>query len=65
MFAVFTLRDGKSVHIDASVVFAVEELESGSRIHTASSSFEVKEAAKAVLEELGEDDEEEDEDDED
>jgi hypothetical protein len=64
MFAVFTLSDGKSVHIDPSVVLAVEELGSGCRIHTPNASFEVKETAKAVLEEIGED-EEEDEDDED
>jgi hypothetical protein len=64
MFVVFTLSDGKLVHIDTDVVLAVEELGSGSRIHTASASFAVKETAKAVLEELGADDED-DEDEED
>jgi hypothetical protein len=65
MFAVFTLSDGKSVHIDPSIILAVEELGSGCRIHTPNASFEVKETAKAVLEEIGEDEEDEDEEDED
>jgi hypothetical protein len=65
MFAVFTLKNGKSVHIDTDVVLAVEDLESGSRIHSSGISFEVKESAKDVLEELVEEEDEEDEDDED
>lgn len=63
MFAVFTLSDGKSVHIDSDVVLAVEELGSGCRIHTPSASFAVKETAKAVLEEISEDDEDDDDED--
>ncbi|BCJ91255.1 hypothetical protein IZ6_19900 [Terrihabitans soli] len=64
MFAIFTLSDGNPIHIDGSVVLAVEELKSGSRIHVPGASFEVKESAKAVLEEISEEDDE-DEDDED
>jgi hypothetical protein len=63
MFVIFTLKNGKSVHIDTSVVLAVEELDSGSRIHTPGIAFEVKEAAKAILEQLEEDEEEEDDED--
>lgn len=63
MFVAFTLKNGRAVHIDTDVVLAVEELDGGSRIHSSGISFEVKEAAAAVLEELG--GEEEDEDDED
>jgi hypothetical protein len=65
MFAIFTLKDGRKIHIDTDVVLAVEELEGGSRIHSSGVSFEVKEAAKAVLEELVEEEDDEDEDDED
>lgn len=63
MFEIFTLISGKSVHIDPSVVLAVEELANGSRIHTASASFEVKESAKDVIERISEEDEDEDDED--
>jgi hypothetical protein len=63
MFAVFTLASGKSVHIDADAVLAVEQLDSGSRIHVGSGTLDVKESVEAVLEALG--GEEEDEEDED
>lgn len=64
MFAIFTLSSGKSVHIDPSVVLAVEELGSGCRIFIPNGSFEVKETAKAVLEEIGEDEEDDEDEDE-
>ena len=50
MFAVFTLASGKSVHVDGDAVLAVEQLDSGARIHVGSGAFEVKEAVDAVLE---------------
>jgi hypothetical protein len=63
MFAVFTLSNGRSIRIDTSVVLAVEDLETGCRIHIGGAAFDVKETASAVLEELDEDEEDEDDED--
>jgi hypothetical protein len=58
MFAEFTLNNGKAIRVDATAVLAVEQLDSGCRIHVGHAAFDVKESAEAVVAELEEDEDE-------
>lgn len=49
MFAEFTGTNGKGVRIDATAILAVEELDSGCRIHVGASTIEVREGLDAVM----------------